>query len=129
MWEIFWLQNVEYILEVFVAFLMVTAAWIYLDGWLAERRAKTLLRAIAFFALALWKFLDGVPEGITLLERLVSPLGLLGLGLMLASLLIDPVPLKPGYRPPRFFPRVWLEQLNANAFAPLALLGGALSFF
>lgn len=122
MWQQFWIQNTHYILEVFVGFLMVTASWIYFDGWLVERRLKTLTRALGFLMLAVWSFLDAVPLGIAGIEQLADPKkladlsGLLGFGLLFVSLLIDPVPVKPGERPILFFSKLW-EKIAPGSFA------------
>lgn len=111
MWQLFWIQNIHYVLEVFVAFLMLTAGWIYLDGWLVERRAKTLLRSLGFFILVVWGLLDAAPRGIVILERLIDPAGVVGFGLVLVSLLIDPIPVQPGGKPIRFFSKFWPKTL------------------
>lgn len=112
MWQLFWLQNIHYVLEVFVAFLMITSAWIYLDGWLVDKRAKTLLRSLGFFVLAIWAFMDSTPETTRgLIEKLTGPVGLAGFSFLLLSLLIDPIPVKPGGKPIGFFSRFWEKSL------------------
>ena len=118
MWQQFWVQNIHYILEVFFGFFMVTAGWIYLDGWLLERRTKTLIRAGGFFMLAIWSFFDAAPLGIAGAERLffstkqmISFAGFVGFGFLFLSLLIDPIPVKPGGKPIRFFSRLWSRSL------------------
>ncbi|TSC62577.1 MAG: methyl-accepting chemotaxis protein [Parcubacteria group bacterium Greene0416_14] len=123
MWELFWIQNSRYVLEIFIAFLMVTAGWIYLDGWMIERKGKTLLRAVGFFVLTLWGFIGAAPHGFIGFEGLnqallVDLIGLLGFGFILASLLMDPVPIKPGKRPPLFFGWI-LEKQTDLAIVPL----------
>lgn len=125
MWQAFWIQNIHYVLEVFVAFFMVTAAWIYLDGWLIERKAKTLLRSLGFFILALWSLLDAAPLGLIKIaeifdtERLVEITGVIGFAIVFVSLLIDPVPVKPGAKPIRFFSWFWGKAL---AILPVGLI-------
>lgn len=91
--------------------MMLTAGWIYLDGWLLERKWKTFLRFSGFFVLAAWSFLDAVAIDSSALSRLVSIVGLLGSGLVFFSLLIDPVPVKPGEKPIKFFSRFWERAL------------------
>lgn len=128
MWQQFWIQNVHYIIEVFVAFLMITSAWIYLDGWKIERRAKTLLRTIGFFVLTVWGFIGAAPAGIVGLnnlltqERFVDITGAIGFGLIFVSFVIDPVPLKPGEKPMRFFSKL-LSGLWASSASAVALWG------
>jgi hypothetical protein len=118
MWQIFWLQNTHYVIEVFVAFLMVTAGWIYIDGWLIERGTKTLARATGFFALAIWSFLDAAPLGaFGVTERITALFGLVGFGLVLGSLLVDPIPLKPGEKPVGILSKLWS---SSAAILPLS---------
>ena len=112
MWEQFIVQNIHYVLEVFVAFIMVTAAWIYLDGWLLERKIKTLLRATGFFVLTSWALVGAVPEELFSFTRFVDLIGVAGFVLVFASLFIDPVPVKPGEKPVRFFSRFWAEHFG-----------------
>ncbi len=125
MWELFWVQNSHYVLEIFIAFLMVTAGWIYLDGWMIERKARTLTRSIGFFVLTFWGFLSAAPNGLIGLgninqEMLVDLVGLVGFGLILASLLVDPIPVRPGKRAPFFF--AWLlEKPTDLALIPPAI--------
>lgn len=124
MWQQFWFQNIHYTLEVFVAFLMVTASLIYLDAWLTGRDSKTFLRTIGFFILGIWSFIGAAPEGIIGIERLggaerLSDItGLVGFGLVLLSLLIDPVPVKPGEKPIRFFSKIWSKLSRPLAVVP-----------
>jgi|GEM_PF-2105381 len=113
MWELFWIRNIDYVLEVFVAFLMITAAWIYLDGWAVEKRARTLLRAIGFFTLGLWSFLNGAPPDMVFVNNITDTVGVIGFALVLVSLLIDPIPLKPGGKPIKFFSRLWPKEIPA----------------
>jgi len=109
MWEQFWIQNINYVIQVFIAFWMITACWIYLDGWFLERKAKTFLRSLGFFILTIWAFLGAIPfstlsaEQFALVERLLNISGILGFGLILLSLLIDPIPVKPNTKPVDFF--------------------------
>ncbi len=108
MWQLFWLQNSHYVTEVFAAFLMVTAGWIYIDGWLIERRMKTFARAAGFFALAIWSFLGAAPVGTFGATEQVAPfVGLVGFGIILASLLVDPIPLKPGEKTIGILSKLW----------------------
>ena len=102
MWEQFWVQNINYVIQVFIAFWMITACWIYLDGWLVERMWRTFIRSMGFFVLTIWAFLGAVPtsvlskDSLFLVNLFTDISGLLGFGLVLASLLIDPIPIKPG---------------------------------
>ena len=117
MWEQFWVQNIHYVIEVFIGFLMVTAGWIYLDGWLVEKRAKTLLRTIGFFSLAIWSFLGATPLGIIGIEtfeeaeKIVDIAGLIGFGLLLLSLFMDPIPVRPGGKPVWLLSKLWKQNL------------------
>lgn len=146
MWQLFWLQNAHYVIEVFVAFLMVTAGWIYIDGWLIERRTKTFARAMGFFVLVAWSFLNAAPAGafgVTLgfAEKITDVVGLIGFGLVLFSLLIDPVPLRPGEKTGGILSKLWSSSMavlplgdlvsrGRDAIAPvlpaLVFLGGLL---
>lgn len=113
MWQIFWTQNIHYILEVFVGFLMITAGWIYLDGWLIQRYTRTLVRSVSFFLLTFWSLFHAVPNGVAGVNQIIDVvrftniLGLLGFGGLLLSLITDPVPVKPGEKPIRFFSKLW----------------------
>lgn len=117
MWQQFWIQNMHYVLESFLGFLMTIAGWIYLDGWLVERQIKTLIRTIGFSILAVWCFLGAVPLGLVAAksffetELTIDLLGLGGFGFVLLSLLIDPIPIKPGEKPIRFWSRLWHKSL------------------
>ncbi|MDP3965752.1 MAG: hypothetical protein Q8Q13_03060, partial [bacterium] len=112
MWEQFWAQNIDYVIQVFIAFWMITACWIYLDGWFLDRQIKTFARAGGFFMLTIWAFLEAVPtvvlaaEQLVLVERFVGFAGLLGFGLVLGSLLVDPIPVKPNEKPIHFFEKL-----------------------
>lgn len=140
MWQQFWFQNIHYVFEVFVAFMMITAGWIYLDGWLLERKWKTLARSCGFFMLALWSFLDAIAAAPSEISKWIDPAGLLGSGLVLLSLVIDPVPIKPGEKPIKFFSKFWSKHmivfpLGANLFEagkslllPITILGNAVFF-
>ena len=129
MWEQFWIQNLHYVLEVFVAFLMITAGWIYFDGWLIERRAKTFFRSIGFFILMLWGLFGAIPEGSYLLSSVwgdripftaISMIaGFFGFGMVFVSLLMDPIPVKPGDKPPLSF--LFGRWLSPSSFAILSL--------
>ncbi len=124
MWELFWIQNSRYVLEIFIAFLMVTAGWIYLDGWMIERKGKTLLRSVGFFVLTLWAFFEAAPNGFIGFnalnqQLLVDSIGLIGFGLILASLLMDPVPIKPGKRAPFFFSWLLEKPSDLTIIPPL----------
>src|SRR3989344_4856075 len=111
MWELFWIRNIHYVLEVFVAFLMITAAWIYFDGWAVEKRARTLLRAIGFLVLGFWSFLNGAPPDLVFARAVTDGVGVIGFALVLISLLIDPIPIKPGEKPIKFFKEFWPKEV------------------
>ena len=113
MWELFWVRNISYVIEVFVAFLMITAAWIYLDGWAVEKRARTLVRAIGFLVLGLWCFLNGAPPDMTFIKSITDSVGVIGFGLVLASLLLDPIPIKPGEKPLKILSKLWPREIPA----------------
>ncbi len=116
MWEQFWVRNAHYILETFFSFSLFIAGWIYLDGWLIERKVKTLIRAAGFFVTAVWAILGAAP--VPLIREAFSDLiGLGAFALLLASLLIDPVPVRPGQASPGIFKKAWVR-----------LLGGVLAF-
>ncbi len=123
MWEQFWAQNIDYVIQVFIAFWMITACWIYLDGWFVDRQMKTLARAIGFFVLTLWAFLEAVPTVVLSAEQamrvgqLIGFLGLVGFGIILLSLLVDPIPVKPNEEPIRVFEKI--TELERVLFAQL----------
>lgn len=126
MWELFWVQNSHYVLEIFIAFLMVTAGWIYFDSWIIERKARTLLRATGFFVLTLWGFIAAAPNGIIGFETinqklLVDLVGLVGFGLILASLLMDPIPTKPGKKAPLLFRWFLEKQVDFMILPPIII--------
>jgi hypothetical protein len=124
MWQLFWLQNTHYVIEVFVAFLMITASWIYLDGWLVERGTKTFARATGFFALAIWSFLDAAPAGaFEVTTELTALVGLIGFGLVFVSLLIDPIPLRPGEKPIGILSRFWSSSMAILPISELTSRG------
>lgn len=129
MWEQFWVQNIHYVIEVFIGFLMVTAGWIYLDGWLVEKRAKTLFRTIGFFALAIWSFLGATPLGIIGIEtfeeaeKIVDIAGLIGFGLLLLSLFMDPIPVRPGGKPVWLLSKLWKQNI-AKSLITIPFVGG-----
>lgn len=54
MWYNFWLQNIHFAIEVFVALVCFATAWLYIDSWGTKKEFKTLIRALGFFTLALW---------------------------------------------------------------------------
>lgn len=110
MWEQFWIRNAHYVLETFFSFSLLTAGWIYVDGWIIERKAKTLIRAAGFLTLSLWAILGAAPIPI-IREAFSDLIGLGGFFLLLASLLIDPVPVRPGQAPPRILSKHWLRAL------------------
>ncbi|MDO8537088.1 MAG: cache domain-containing protein [bacterium] len=131
MWSLFWIQNLHYALEVFVGFMMITAAWIYFDGWMVERLKKTLIRSAGFFVLALWSFADSVPGGFTPISgaataTVVDWVGFFGFVLLFFSLLIDPVPVKPGKKDIPFLTKFWLKNF---VLAPLLFYGKTSEFF
>ena len=95
MWFLFWAQNSHYILEVFTAFIAFTSAWIFIDSWVVKKELKTLLRSIGFFVLALASFADAAPIGSAGLGAMTLGTQLGGAGLILLSLLLDPVPVRP----------------------------------
>src|SRR3989344_710357 len=119
MWELFWIRNIHYVLEVFVAFLMITAACIYLDGWAIERRARTLLRDIGLLVLGLGSFLNGAPADMVFIRNITDGVGVIGFAIVLASLLIDPIPIKPGEKPIRFFSKLWPKETPAFFLASI----------
>ncbi len=121
MWEQFWIRNAHYILETFFSFSLLMAGWIYIDGWILERKAKTLIRAAGFLTMAVWAMLDAAPLPI-IRDALIDVIGLAGFVLLLISLLIDPVPVRPGARPPRIFGRQWITALWAVLGIGLVLL-------
>ncbi len=121
MWEQFWVRNAHYILETFFAFSLLIAGWIYLDGWLIERKVKTLIRAAGFLTMAAWAILGAAPVPI-IREALSDLIGLGGLALLLASLLIDPVPVRPGQAPPGIFRKAWVRLLGGVLIVIMGLL-------
>ncbi len=110
MWEQFWIRNIHYVLETFLTFALITAGWIYIDGWLIERKIKTLFRASGFFILAVWTILGAAPVPI-IRETLSDLIGFAGFIFVLISLLIDPVPVRPGQTSPRIFKKTWIRSL------------------
>ena len=110
MWEQFWVRNIHYILETFLTFAFITAGWIYIDGWLIERKIKTLFRASGLFVLAIWTILDAAPVPI-IRETFAGLIGLGGFIFLLVSLLIDPVPVRPGQTSPGIVKKIWIQLL------------------
>ncbi|MFC1701074.1 cache domain-containing protein [Patescibacteria group bacterium] len=127
MWTQFWVQNIHYVIEVFVAFVMLISAWVHLDGWFINRKLKTFFRSIGFFVLMFWSLSNAAPIKIIEFVKIVNPerftnfLGLIGFGFIFLSLIVDPVPVKPGKKLPKFFSKLWPESL-----AIIPFIGGIL---
>lgn len=121
MWEQFWIRNAQYILETFFSFSLVIAGWIYIDGWITERKVKTLIRAAGFLTMAAWALLGAAPVPI-IREAFSDMIGLTGFALLFVSLLIDPVPVRPGQESPRIFGKIWIRMLFLGLGAVAAAL-------
>src|SRR3989344_1890063 len=127
--KVFWIQNINYVVQVFVSFLMITAGWIYLDGWFVEKKAKTFLRAVGFIILAVWALLYAAPTGFVgldaeILNRIIGFVGLAGFTILLFSLVIDPVPLSPNEKADTFFSKLVIK-LTTNFPKKLSFIDNA----
>lgn len=95
MWFNFWIQNSHFVIEIFFAFIMLVSVWIFLDSWAIKRETKIFFRSFGFIILTLWAFLDAALINLDKFEFLKEWLGVIGFGLILLSLIIDPVPVRP----------------------------------
>ncbi|MDD5342580.1 MAG: cache domain-containing protein [Patescibacteria group bacterium] len=95
MWYNFWLQNSHFGVEIFIGLVFFATAWLYLDSWGAKKEAKTLLRALGFFSLALWAVLGATSSEFSALRLIETIAKFTGLAFVLISFIIDPVPKIP----------------------------------
>jgi len=103
----FFLENLHFALNIFVAFVFFAVAWLYLDAWMQTKRRKELPKILGFIVLSLSflvhstqieqvAFVSSILDQ-DLAELASNILRVVGYFLLIVGLIIDPIQKKPVY--------------------------------
>src|SRR3989344_1073823 len=114
MWQQFFLENIHFAIDLFLAVTFFAIAWLHIDAWIARKNTRDMLRILGFLALSISFVLQAgylessLFSGSGALELSGTPLFVIfrvaGYLLTIISLIIDPLQKKPNLNPQPVIP-------------------------
>lgn len=140
MWQQFFLENIHFAIDLFLAVTFFAIAWLHIDAWIERKNPRDMIRILGFLSLSLsFVFQAGYLESSLFtgsgLELSGTPLfvifRLTGYLLIILSLVIDPLPKKPDLKPQPSSqaPHPLVAAFPFSVSSSLTLLLPLLSFF
>lgn len=131
MWSQFFLENGHFTVYVLAAFVCFATSWLYFDAWHVSHEAKEIVRTLGFGIFALSFLVQAVTlESVLLPSAFIPPVvqlpmfvatRIFGYGLVILSLLLDPIQRRPTYAPPAFLVVLGASTFGVESFSWLTL--------